>query len=136
MLKQDSFIQAQLVNMGWRFTQYYGQGHLGGQMIMHALANRVRVGWAPWLQVIERVPQFAAENELPPLTYPPVWEPAFIKMLHAVEGVMDGSAVDMSKGALYWGDLAKIERSWFTDNVIKNPNRIRVASMNGLNFWR
>lgn len=136
MLKQDSFIQSQLVSVGWRFTQAYGQGHLGGQVIMSILANRVRTGWAPWLQVIERVPQFMAENELPPLIYPPVWEPAFVKLLHAVEGIYDGSAVDLSKGALYWGDLAKIERGWFMDTVVHNENRVRVGNMNGLNFWR
>lgn len=136
MLKQDSFIQAHLVTLGHRFTQYYGSGHLGGQMVMHALANRVRIGWGSWLQVIEGVPRFMAENELPPLTFPPVWDPAFVKLLHAVEGVMDGSAPDLSKGGLYWADLAKIERSWFTDTVVQNPGRVRVSCMNGLNFWR
>ena len=135
-LKQDAFIQAQLVSAGWRFTQFYNQGHMGGQMVMHALANRVRVGWAPWLQVIERVPQFMAENELPPLTFPSVWDPAFVKLLHAVEGVMDGSAPDLTKGALYFGDLARIERSWFQEKIVQGENHARVASMNGLNFWR
>ena len=136
MLKQDQFIQSHLVNMGWRFTQFYGQGHMGGQMVMHALANRVRLGWGSWLSVIDGVPRFMAENELPPLVFPAVWDPAFVKLLHAVEGVMDGSAPDLTKGALYWADLAKIERGWFIDTVLKNEGRVRVASMNGLNFWR
>jgi hypothetical protein len=77
-----------------------------------------------------------AENELPPLVFPSVWDPAFVKLLHAVEGVMDGSAPDLTKGALYFGDLARIERSWFMEKVVHGENHARVASMNGLNFWR
>ena len=146
MLKQDAFIQSQLVCMGWRFGQAYAGGHMAGQMVMHCIANRVRVGWASWLNSIEHVPQFMAENELPPLVFPPLWEPSFVKLLHAVEGVMDGSAPDLTKGALYWGDLAKIERPWFRENIVQGlkpnfegvmiPHHERVANLNGLNFWR
>ena len=59
---------------------------------------------------------------------------------------MDGSAPDLTKGALYWGDLAKIERPWFRENIVQGmkpnfegvmiPHHERVANLNGLNFWR
>jgi hypothetical protein len=65
VLKQEDFIRAGLVTMGWRFGQSYG-GHLAGQMVMHVLCNRVRNGWGSYLQVLEKVPVFMAENELPP----------------------------------------------------------------------
>ena len=115
-------------------------------MIMHTIANRVRCGWGNWLQMIDRVPAFMAEDEIPPLVHPPIFEPTFIKLLQTVDGIFDGSTPDLSKGALYWGDLAKIERTWFMDKIVQGrtvnfegveiPAHPRVANMNGLNFWK
>jgi len=146
-LKQDDYVKGKLVEMGWRFSQsYVGAGHIAGQMIMHTLANRVRNGWGSWLQVIDRLPAFMAENELPPLEHPSIWEPTFVKLLQSVDGIFDGSIPDMAKGAQYWGDLAKIERSWFLDKIVRAeqldqngcpvPVHLRVANTNGLCFWK
>jgi hypothetical protein len=143
VLKQDDLVKGQLVITAWRFSQSYNTGgHLAGQMIMSTLANRVRCGWGSWLGVIETIPNHMAENELPPMAYPNIWEPSFVKMLHAVEGIFDGSAADLSKGALYWGSLQKIERDWFRDKVIQARNDLglpthpRVADMNDLSFFK
>lgn len=146
MLKQDDYIKAHLVNLGWRFGQSYGSGHVAGEMVMQTLANRVRIGWGSWLKVIDTVSLFMAENEIPRLEHPSVWEPSFVKLLHKVDGVFDGSIPDLSKGALYWGDLAKIERPWFLEKIVQAktlnfegvevPAHSRVACMNGLNFWK
>ena len=141
MLKQDDYIRGHLVSMGWRFGQSYGGGHLAGQMVMHAIANRVRQGWGTWLQVIDNIPTFMAEKEMPPLIHGSVWDPAFVKLLHSVDGVHDGSAPDLSKGGLFWGDLIRIERQWFKEMIAAgNPltggrQHNRIACMNGLNFW-
>jgi hypothetical protein len=142
MLKQDDFNKAKLVELGWRFGQSYSGGHIAGQMVMSVIANRVRTGWGSWLDVISRVPVFMAENELPPLNFPSVWEGSFVKLLHAVDGVFDGSATDLSKGAIYWGDLGHIERNWFLEKIIRarksdgTPEHQRVADMNSLSFWK
>lgn len=143
MLKADDFIKTQLVMMGWRFGQVYSGGHIAGQMVMNVIANRVRCGWGSWLDVIERVPSYMAENELPPLKFPSVWEGNFVKLLHAVDAAFDGSLQDMSKGALYWADLGHIERDWFKTRVVDaiNPNTgLRqhpiVANMNSLSFFK
>lgn len=145
MLKQDSFIQAKLVELGWRFSQSYGGGHLAGQLVMHTLANRFRVGWGTWLSVLDRVPLFMAEKELPPLVYPNIWEPVFVKLLHCVDGIYDGSTPDLSKGALYWAQLGKIENSWFQQKILDArkedhngdlvPVHQRVCDMNNVGFW-
>ena len=153
MLKQDDYIKGRLVEMGWRFGQSYtgAAGHIAGQMIMQALANRVRAGWGSWLQVIDRIPNHMAENEIPTLVHPPIHEPTFVKLLQAVDGVFDGAINDLSKGALYWGDLAKLEREWFCEKIVQAkksvnisdggielvevPAHQRVANMNGLTFW-
>jgi hypothetical protein len=142
LLKIEDLQKAKLVELAWRFGQSYNGGYLAGQMVMSTLANRVRAGWGSWLDVIERVPNFMAENELPPLKYPGVWEGNFVKLLHVVDGVFDGSALDLSKGALYWGDLNKIERPWFRDKIVDAVNaeglrqHPRVADMNSLAFFR
>lgn len=146
MLKQDDYVKGKLVESGWRFGQLYAGGHIAGEMVMQAIANRVRIGWGSWLQCIDRIPNFMAENALPPLEHPSIWEPNFIKLLHAVDGVFDGSLPDKSKGALYWGDLAHIERPWFLEKIVQGtvenfegvaiPAHQRVACMNGLNFWK
>lgn len=123
--------------MGWRFGQQYAGGHLAGQMVMHCIANRVRCGWGSWLEVISRIPLFMAENEMPPLDFPSVWNGAFVKLLHAVDGIYDGAATDLTKGALYWGDLNHIERQWFKERVMGDHDaHPRVADMNALSFWR
>ncbi len=153
MLKQDDYIKGRLVEMGWRFGQSYvgAAGHIAGQMVMQTLANRVRQGWGSWLQVIDRIPNHMAENEIPPLVHPPIHEPTFVKLLQAVDGVFDGAINDLSKGALYWGDLAKLEREWFREKIVQAKKHVnisdgglelvevpahqRVANMNGLTFW-
>ena len=146
-LKQDDYIKGKIVELGWRFCQsYIGAGHVAGEMIMHTLANRYRNGWGNWLQIIDRVPSFMAENELPPLVHPSLWDATFVKLLQTVDGVFDGSVPDKAKGALYWGDLSKIERPWFLERIVQAmkldqngcpiPAHSRVANTNGLCFWQ
>lgn len=118
MLTADQFLKGKLVEMAWRFGSSYNCGYLGGVMIMNCLANRFRLGWGSWLDVLAHVPNFMAESEIPELKLTSVWEPNFVKLLHAVDGVFDGSAVDTTKGALYWADLNKIERDWFKKKVV------------------
>ena len=148
MLKQDDFCRAQLVCMGWRWGRLQG-GHQAGEMVMHALANRTRCGWGSWLQVIQNVPKYMAENEMPALEFPSIWEPSFVKLLHTVDGIYDGSVPDKSAGALYWGDLQHIERPWFKDLIQATNPPIEedgsgvclrthpvVANINSLTFFR
>lgn len=117
MLKPDDFCKAHLATLGWRYSQVYG-GYVYGQMVMSAIANRVRFGWGSWLEVIENVPLYMAENELPPLKFPSVWEPTFNKLLQCVDAAYDQSLLDITNGATYWCDLNKIERDWFRKRVL------------------
>lgn len=140
-MKQDDYIKAQLVEMSYRFGKKYG-GYTAGQLVMFTIANRVHCGWGSWLHMIDSVPTYMAENELPPFEHPPVWEPGFVKLLQMVEGVYDHSVQDLSKGALYWADLGTVERDWFRDKIIQaknedgTPVHPRVVDMGSLSFWR
>lgn len=153
-MRSEDLIKGQLVSYGWRFGQSYTGGHLAGQMVMHTIAERVRQGWGSWLQVLERLPNFMAENELPPLVYPSLWEPTFVKLLNAVDGVYDNSVPNPARGALYWADLNRVQRPWFkekilgamvpqeaafyTDKALQQPYGTHsiVANMNSLTFFR
>ncbi len=121
---------------------------MAAQMVIHALCNRVRCGWGSYLQVIDNIPKFMAENEMPPLVHPSVWQPEFVKLLHSVEGIFDGSVPDLTHGGLYWADLRYIEREWFKTHIIDArkpieegvhetaiPQHMRVADLNNLSFW-
>lgn len=141
MLKQDDYIKGRLVEMGWRWGKAYSGGHLAGQLVMHTIANRVRCGWGSWLAVIDGIPKFMAEEDMPPLEHPSVWEPAFVKLLHTVDGVYDGSVPDLSQGALYWAELGHVERPWFKELIqaVDEETGLRrhpqVANLNSLSFF-
>lgn len=134
MLRQDDFLKAQLVTAGWLHGKEYG-GHLASCMVMATLMNRVKAGWGTLLEVIERIPMYAATTELP-TGIPSLWEPSFIKLLHEVEGIYDGSVPDVSKGALYWGDTRRIETPFFQNKILGNPDHPRTVDMNSLVFWK
>lgn len=143
MLKQDDFVRSKLVEVGWRFGQAYQGGHICGQMVMAVIANRQKCGWGNWLNIIDGIPSFMAEAELPPLKYPQtLWDGAFVKLLHAVDGIFEGSAQDLSKGALYFADSNKIERPWFKEKILEPIDEFGmkkhnvVANMNNIMFFK
>ena len=97
--------------------------------------NRVKRGHGTLLEVIDRIPLYAAENEVPTGT-PVVWEPTFLKLLHSVEGIFDGT-LDTAKGGIYWADLRKIETEFFKEKILKNPDEHpRIVDMNSFSVFR
>lgn len=131
MLRQDDFMKSQLVLTGWRWGKQYG-GHLAACIVMSCIMNRVRLGWGSVLEVLDRLPNFAATTEMPTGT-PSPWEPGFIRLLHEVEGIYDGSGEDYSKGSLYWCDSRDINTQFFRDKILADPEvHRRVADMNTL----
>ena len=110
-------------------------GHMGAEIIASCLCNRQKRGWGTHLEIIERIPLYAAEHEVP-VGYPPLWEPAFMKLLHSIEGIYD-TTLDTAKGGLYWADLRKIETEFFKEKILKNPDEHpRIVDMNGFSVFR
>ena len=100
-------------------------------MIMSCLMNRVRLGWGSVLEVLDKVPNFAATTEMPTGT-PPIWEPGFVRLLHEVESIYDGTS-DHSNGALYWCDTRDVSTSFFKEKILGQSNiHRRVMEMNTL----
>lgn len=136
MLRQDDYMKGQLVTIGWRYGLEYG-GHIAATLIMSAIMNRCRLGWGNLLEVLDRIPKFSAEFEVPNRDkIPQIWEPAFIKLLQEVDNIYDGTK-DESRGALYWCDTRRIETPFFKEKVIGDlSNHPRVCDMGTLTFFR
>jgi len=133
MLRQDDWHKSHLVTVGYNFGKEYG-GHLASLMIMGCLANRVRRGWGSWADVINSIPKYSAE-EVKPYILPSVWDQNFIRLLTEVDGVFEGSAKDMSCGAVYWCDNRRITRKWFLDEIVRSGHYEIVANMNSLTLY-
>lgn len=135
MLRQDDFQKAQLVLSGWRWGKEYG-GHLAACLVMSCISNRVRLGWGTWLEVLDRIPLYSAQFEMPTGT-PSVWEPSFVRLLHEVDAIYGGQQ-DYSNGAVYWADLRRVETPFFKEKIIPYlaTEHPRIVEMNSLACFR
>lgn len=134
MLRQDDYIKSKLVDVGLNWGSEYG-GHLPACMVMSCVANRVHLGWGGWLDVIERIPAYSAQFELP-VVKPSIWEPHFVRLLHEVGPIFDGTQ-DHAKGAVYWCDTRRIETPFFKDKILSQLDvHPRVCESNSLALFR
>lgn len=134
MLRQDDYIKSQLVKYGWQAGREYG-GHLAACMIMSCLANRQRHGWGSWTEVLENIPKFSASLEQPSGT-PQIWSPEFVKLLHEVDSIFDGTQ-DYAKDAFYWADTRRIDNPWFKEHITSHMDiHPIVGNMNTLTLFK
>lgn len=103
---------------------------------MSCVANRSRLGWGSLLECLTSVPLYDAEIEQPRLVFPSIWDPTFVRLLHEVGPIKDGS-LDPAKGGLYWADSRRITNPWFKDKIIGEPDiHRRIGDMNTLNIYQ
>lgn len=135
MLRQDDYAKSKLVEAGWLHGREFG-GHLASCLIMSCIANRQRLGWGSWLEVIDSIPKYSATIEQPS-GIPVMWEPNFVRLLKEVEAIYDGSQ-DFAKGGLYWFDSAKpVTNEWFQEKIVNNKEDHKVVgNMNSLMLIR
>lgn len=134
MLRQDDYLKAKLVDIGHSYGHEYG-GHTAPCMIMSCIANRVRKGWGNWIDVIDNIPKFSAQIEVPTVK-PSVWEPGFVRLLHEVGPIFDGSQ-DWAKEAVYWCDTRRIETPFFKDKIMSQLDiHPRVMEQNTLALFK
>ena len=121
--------------VAWQHGRDFG-GHLASCVIMSCLANRQRLGWGSWLDIIQSLPKYAAITEMP-TGFPSVWEPNFVRLLHEVESIYDG-AKDYAKSAVYWFDSAKpVTNPWFSEKILGEKDiHPCVCDMNSLRCMR
>jgi hypothetical protein len=131
LLRPDDYNKSQLVLASWRHGKVFG-GHLGSCLIMSVLANRQKVGWGSWGEVIHNIPKYSATIEQP-TDVPLIWAPDFTRLLHEVEAIYAGS-MDYSKGGMYWLDSSQaVTNPWFKERILSNLDiHAKVADMNSL----
>lgn len=139
MLRQDDAVKSYLVLECFRQGSDFGQQPT--LMVLGCLANRQRLGWGSFLEVLQKVPKFSATVEQPNRDkWPDLWNPEFIKLLHAVDGVYDGSVPDPALGGLYWADLSKgikgITNPWFREKILNSPQHPAVANQGPFTLFR
>ena len=106
-------------------------------MIAGCIVNRQRLGWGQWFDVLAAIPKFSALLEQPNRdVFPDVWEPNFIKLLHAVPAFMDGSMPDPAFGGLYWADTKHITNPWFKEKILGSPLHTACANQNSFTVFR
>ena len=133
--RYESVIKSVLALTAWRYGKDYSTP--GMVMIAQTIANRHRAGQGTFFQVIERIPKYAATITQPPMEYPAAWDREFLRLLPEIDGIVDGTAKDTTNGALYWGELNKVDNDWFLSFVARHPDRTRCADCAGtLVFWR
>lgn len=85
--------------------------------------------------MLDNIPLYSAQTEMPTGT-PPIWEPGFVRLLHEVEGIYDGSN-DYAKGALYWCDTRRVETQFFKEKIFGRPDEHpSIGSMNTLMLFK
>jgi hypothetical protein len=134
MLRPDDFVKGQLAMYGWQRGHPYG-GHLASCAIMSTLANRQKLGWGTWLDVISNAHKYSATIEQPTV-FPQIWDPGFVRVLHEVDGIYEGS-IDYASGGVYWFDSAlPVTHAFFQSKILNDPEvHKRVRNMNSLMFF-
>lgn len=124
----------------WRQGKDFGN-HQIPMMIMGCLANRQRLGWGSYLDILKGVAKFSAVIEQPNRDqFPDIWEPNFVKLLHVIDGIYDGSIPDPAIGGVYWADLSKgkdaITNPWFAQKIMNHPLHSAVANQGPFTIFR
>jgi hypothetical protein len=130
MLRTDDFVKGQLVLYGWRAGRAWG-GHTASCLILSVLANRHKRGWGAYMDLLADAPNKAG-SDFDDTAIPNLWDPNFVRLLHEVESIFDGS-MDHAKGALYYCDSTKIDNPWFKQFILDKPDEhARIGGMDTL----
>jgi hypothetical protein len=136
-MNADSFIKAQLVAFAHREAAHHG-GYDNMLAVMHVIRNRQRASWfgGDWIKILHDAPQKA--GHVPPPSAVELRDTAVkMAMLH-VDDIFNGMAADkFTEGALYYAELSKVDRSWFVENIARDPeHHPRCAQVGPVSFFR
>lgn len=109
---------------------------MAGFMVMSVICNREKAGWGTLLECVEQMSKYSATLEQPNQNaFPQTWDPSFVRMLQEAPSIRDGSAMDLSKGGMYFCDIQKIDNPWFQTNVM-DKKVMPSATLNSLYIFR
>jgi len=140
VVRQDDFVRSLVILECWRQGCDFGNSQIP-LIIAGCLSNRVRCGWGSWLEVLQKIPKFSATIEQPNRDkWLDIWSPEFIKLLHSIEGVHDGSVSNPALEGIYWCDLRNgikgITNPWFRDKILASPLHSVCCNQNSFTVLR
>jgi hypothetical protein len=100
--------------------------------------NRVMAGWngGDWCAVMEAHQKFSGTTDLvDTIRWPDVRDPRFQAVLLKVDSIYDGTAPDITNGALYYANLAFANSQWFLTNIVQNPAHPRLGTVGQQTFF-
>ena len=138
-MRQDDFVKSLLALEAWRQGKDFGQQPI--LMVLGCLANRQRLGWGSWLEVVAKLPKFSATIAQPNREeFPDIWDQAFVKTLHAIDSIYDGCIPNPALGGVYWADLSQgrggITNPWFREKILNSPQHTAVANQGPFTLFR
>ncbi len=145
------FIAAHLARIAW--MDGFHEGLSGMLAVAFVVRNRVRQGWygGSWTDVMSHHQEWAATLTLSdPYFLPDIRVYSINALLQEVSGIVLGTREDnitikrdeystfragSQPLALYYGHTDKIDNPWFLENIARNDQHKRVATMATLTFW-
>lgn len=140
MVRQDDYVLSLIITECWRQGSDFGNSQIP-LLILGCLANRQRLGWGAFLDVLKSVPKFSSVLVQPNRDkFPEIWDPSFIKILHAAGGICDGSVPNPALEGLYWADLSQglggVTNPWFRDKVLNSAQHSACCNQGPFTVFR
>ncbi len=129
-MSPDEFLKGQATLLAWRDGQEYGTNACIG--ILFVIRNQAKKMDGDWLSAVS----YLTLLNNPRSDFPDVRDPSFVQILHAIDGVYDGSLTDrLTSDANLYADLNKPMGSYKT-GLFSSPSHVRVATIGGLEFFK
>jgi len=105
--------------------------------VAQCIANRVRLGWGSWHQVMFELPIYSAVSQAARIQpkLPEQNDPRFLLLLSSIDQIYDNSFEDLVGAGVFWADLNMISSAWFQTNVMRNREHARIAQSGTLVIW-
>ena len=107
----------------WREAR--NQGTDGMRAVMHVFRNRVEAGWGDYAAVITKKNQISSMSvpgDSQTVVWPRLPDPIFEQAMQIAEVIYEGGDHDLTRGALYYGNLEHIDSGgWFERNIVAKP---------------
>lgn len=136
----ESYIKSRLVD--FIVEEAYSSGGVEVMLaVAQVLSNRVIAGWqgGDWLRVIKTAPDYRGTIQIYGSIDPK--DANFRELLRRVDdvyhGISDDESVNNDSGkSLYYAELHNINREWFTEHILSDPeSHPRLASVGQLTFF-
>ena len=138
MLRSREFVISLLLRESWSAASYLG-GVKPIEMVAQCIANRVRLGWGSWHDVLDDLPIYSSLDPARAIAdrprLPASNDPRFLMLLSAMDKVYDNSGENLVGAGVFWADVTKLSHAWFISNVVNGSDHRRVAQNGTLVVW-